>query len=346
MVHEPVVYPFSAIVDQNELKLALLLNAINPQIGGVLIRGQKGTGKSLAVRALADLLPEIQTVKDCPFNCNPEDPTNMCENCLRLYAEKKIPPSSSRMKVATLPVGSTEDRVVGSLDIERAIREGVRALQPGILAVANQSILYADEVNLLPDHIVDCILDAAASGWNYVEREGVSVAHPARFILIGTMNPEEGELRPQLLDRFPIHVTIEGILDESSRVDIMTRNLEFSETPEEFRSKFEAEQQVLKEKIVHAKQTIRKVVFPPNLLRAIARACINLGADGHRPDISIMRSAKTLVAFEGRSEVTPDDVLRVAVMGLGHRTRRGGLEEPASREKIHEAFTETIKQAA
>jgi len=345
MGYEPIVYPFAAIVDQNELKLALLLNAINPQIGGVLIRGQKGTGKSLAVRALADVLPEIETAEGCPFNCSSVDPTNMCENCLRLYSGKKIRVNRKKMKVATLPVGSTEDRVVGSLDIERAIKEGVRALQPGILADANQSILYADEVNLLPDHIVDCILDAAASGWNYVEREGVSVSHPSRFILIGTMNPEEGELRPQLLDRFPIHVSIEGIFDESSRVDIMMRNLEFGEDAEKFREKFEPEQQALREKIVRAKETIRKVVFPLNLLKAIARACITLGADGHRPDISIMRSAKTLVAFEGRSKVSPNDVLRVAVMGLGHRTRKGGLEEPASRERILEAFTEGIKQA-
>ncbi len=346
MGYEPVVYPFTAVVDQNELKLALLLNAINPQIGGVLIRGQKGTGKSLAVRALADVLPEIETVEACPFNCNPTDPTNMCENCLRLYAEKKIRANRKRMKVATLPVGSTEDRVVGSLDIERAIREGARALQPGILAEANQSILYADEVNLLPDHIVDCILDAAASGWNYVEREGVSVSHPSRFILIGTMNPEEGELRPQLLDRFPIHVAIEGIFDESLRVEIMTRNLDFAEDAEKFRERFEKDQQALRENIVRAKQAVKKVVFPHRLLKAIAKACITLGADGHRPDISIMRSAKTLVAFEGRNEVSSDDILRVAVMGLGHRTRRGGLEEPASREKISEAFTEAIKQAA
>lgn len=345
MGYEPVVYPFSAIVDQNELKLALLLNAINSQIGGVLIRGQKGTGKSLAVRALADVLPEIETVEGCSFNCNPVDPTNMCESCLRLYTEKSIRLIRKRMKVATLPVGSTEDRVVGSLDIERAIREGVRALQPGILAEANQSILYADEVNLLPDHIVDCILDAAASGWNYVEREGVSVSHPSRFILIGTMNPEEGELRPQLLDRFPIHVNIEGIFDESSRVEIMARNLEFGENAEGFRAKFEADQQALREKIAQAKEVIRKVAFPPALLRAIAKACISLGADGHRPDISIMRAAKTLVAFEGRAEVSSDDILRVAVMGLGHRTRRGGLEEPASREKILEAFTQAIKLA-
>ena len=345
MAYEPLVYPFTAIVDQNELKLALVLNAINPQIGGVLIRGQKGTGKSLAVRALADVLPEIETVEDCPFNCSPVDPTNMCENCLRSYAEKKTRVNRKKMKVATLPVGSTEDRVVGSLDIEKAIKDGVRALQPGILAEANQSILYADEVNLLPDHIVDCILDAAASGWNYVEREGVSVSHPSRFILIGTMNPEEGELRPQLLDRFPIHVTIEGIFDESLRVEIMTRNLDFAEDTQGFRDKFEGDQRALREKIVRAKEAIKKVVFPSGLLRAIARACITLGADGHRPDISIMRSAKTLVAFEGRSEVLSDDVLKVAVMGLGHRTRRGGLEEPAPRDKILDAFTEAIKQA-
>ncbi|MEM2127646.1 MAG: ATP-binding protein, partial [Candidatus Bathyarchaeia archaeon] len=197
------VYPFSALVGQPELKLALLLNAVNPMIGGLLIRGQKGTGKSTAVRALVDILPEISVVRGCPFNCNPFDPTNMCPTCLDKYLRgNPLDAETRRMKVVTLPIGATEDRVVGSLDIEKAISEGIRALQPGLLAEANQNILYIDEVNLLPDHITDSILDAAASGWNVVEREGISVQHPSRFILIGTMNPEEGELRPQLLDRF------------------------------------------------------------------------------------------------------------------------------------------------
>ena len=206
------VYPFTAIVGQEELKLALLLNAVNPHIGGLLIRGPKGTGKSTSVRALSDILPEVDVVEGCRFNCSPTDPTNMCGDCLARYRKDgELPKVARPMRVVTLPIGATEDRVVGSLDIEQAIKLGIRALEPGILAEANQNVLYIDEVNLLPDHITDDILDVAASGWNIVEREAISLGHPARFMLIGTMNPEEGELRPQLMDRFALHVRIENI---------------------------------------------------------------------------------------------------------------------------------------
>ncbi|MCW3987909.1 MAG: ATP-binding protein, partial [Candidatus Bathyarchaeota archaeon] len=235
MAFERVVYPFAAIVGQQELKRALLLNAINPRIGGLLIRGPKGTGKSTSVRAIADLLPEINVVKDCRFNCNPSDPTNMCLDCFSAYKKGEfLPVEKRKMRVVSLPIGATEDRVIGSLDIEKAIKIGVRALEPGILAEANQSILYIDEVNLLPDHITDVILDVASSGWNIVERESISVGHPSRFILIGTMNPEEGELRPQLLDRFSLHISTQELLDKNQRISIVKNNLQFGDNPLNF----------------------------------------------------------------------------------------------------------------
>ena len=346
MVERPV-YPFTAIVGQSELKLALLLNAVNPLIGGVLIRGPKGTGKSTAVRALADILPEIEVVRGCPFNCNPHDPTNMCESCLERYESgDPLEVERRKMRVITLPIGSTEDRVIGSLDIEKAITEGVRALQPGLLAEANQNILYIDEVNLLPDHITDSILDAAASGWNVVEREGVSVAHPARFILVGTMNPEEGELRPQLADRFALHISVEGIYDEEQRMEIIKRNIEFGEDPIGFKERWRSEQEELRRRIIRARELLRKVVVPNELLRAVASACITLHVDGHRPDIATVRAAKALAALEGRTRVEPRDILRVAAMAVGYRTRGGGFEEPARPEEIREAFSSAMERAS
>jgi len=344
MAFERIAYPFTAIVGQEELKLALLLNAVNSSIGGLLIRGQKGTGKSTAVRALADLLPEVEVVSGCPFQCSPKDPTNMCENCYELYkGGKPLQPEKRKMRVVTLPIGATEDRVIGSLDIERAIKEGVKALDPGILAETNQSILYVDEVNLLPDHIVDDILDAAASGWNIVEREAISVAHPARFILIGTMNPEEGELRPQLLDRFSLHTAITGIFDKDKRVEIIRRNLEFGEDPLGFRKEFEGQQVELRQKILQARKNLSRVTVTDRLLDAVARVCIQLHVDGHRPDIVMVRSAKALAALEGRKEVSREDIFRVAGMALSHRTRRGGFEEPAKPEQIKAAFDQVLQ---
>lgn len=343
MSSERIVYPFAAIVGQTELKLALLLNAINPQIGGLLIRGPKGTGKSTSVRALADLLPEIAVVEGCKFNCSPVDPTNMCFDCLSSYQQGDVLPIEKRkMKVITLPIGATEDRVIGSLDIERAIKVGVRALEPGILAAANQNILYIDEVNLLPDHITDIILDVAASGWNIVERESISVGHPSRFILIGTMNPEEGELRPQLLDRFSLHISIHELLNEKQRVEIVKNNLWFGEAPLGFINNYQTDQKNLQQKIVKARDSLNNVTVSDQILEIVVHACIELNIDGHRPDIVTARAAKTLTAFEEKQAVTVDTLLKVAKMAIGFRTRRSGFEEPATLEEVDDAFKNAI----
>jgi len=331
-------------VNQENLKLAIILNAINPRIGGVLIRGAKGTGKSTAVRALVDLLPEIEVVGDCPFGCNPYDSTNMCEICrTRVNSKENLPVRKRKMRVIDLPIGSTEDRVVGTLDIEKAIREGVKALEKGILADANQNVLYIDEINLLPDHIADVILDAAASGWNVVEREGISVRHPSRFILVGTMNPEEGELRPQLLDRMSLHVEVLSIFDEKSRIEIMKRNIEFEEDPLSFRKSFQNEQQEILNRILRAKQVLPNVKMPDYLFEAVARMNISLRVDGHRPDIIIVKSSKTMAAFNGLLETTPDEVLSCSFLALSHRTRNLGIELPATPRQIEEEFNNSLK---
>jgi Mg-chelatase subunit ChlI len=329
-------FPFAAIVNQDKLKLALLLNAINPRIGGVLIRGPKGTGKSTTVRALAELLPEVEVMKGCPFRCNPLDTTNACEVCREKITEGNLDMEKGRMEVVDLPIGATEDRVVGSLNIEKAIREGIRALEPGILAAANQNILYVDEVNLLPDHITDVILDSAASGWNTVEREGISVQHPSRFILIGTMNPEEGDLRPQLLDRMPLHTEISTIKDPKKRVEVMKRNLEFEKDPEEFRKKWSEEQGELMDRIAKAKELLPLVTVPDELYEVVAQMCISLNVDGHRPDIIIIKAAQTLSAFNGREIVEPGDILQSAYLALSHRTRNLGMDPAASDKQIEE----------
>ncbi len=339
------VFPFTAFVDQEQLKLALILNAINPRIGGVLIRGAKGTGKSTAVRALVDMLPEIDSVSDCPFGCNPRDLTNMCEVCRSRVGRREILPVERRkMKVVDLPVGATDDRVVGTLDIEKAIKEGVKALESGILAEANQNVLYVDEINLLPDHIADIILDAAASGWNIIEREGISVQHPSRFIFVGTMNPEEGELRPQLLDRMALHTEVSTILDKRLRMDIVKANMEFEEDPVAFRQKFQAKQSEMLDRILRAKQMLPSVVMPNYLFETIAGMCISLQVDGHRPDIVIVKSARTLAAYNGRGEVAPEDVLMASLLALSHRTRNLGIEAPATQDEIEKEFKKSLDE--
>jgi magnesium chelatase subunit D len=340
-----VVFPFSAIVALGKLKLAILINAINPKIGGILIRGPKGSGKTTAVRGLTDILPNVKVVKDCPFNCNPFDPSNMCPKCSEHYKRiGKLPVEEMEMTVVNLPLGATEDRVVGSLDVEKAIKLGVEALEPGILAEANQNILYVDEINLLPDHIADDFLDAAATGWNVVEREGISVSHPSRFIFIGTMNPEEGELRPQLLDRFPLSVSVERISSVKDRMEVVKRNMGFEENPERFREKYKIAQGELKRRIIRARDILSKVVMSERLIEAVCRACLDLKVDGMRPDIVISKAACTLAAFEDRTRVTSNDVLVASELALSHRTRQGGFLEPATPDEIKKTFMDKVKE--
>ncbi|WP_456486824.1 putative cobaltochelatase [Candidatus Alkanophaga liquidiphilum] len=337
------VLPFAAIVGQDQMKKALIFNAINPRIGGVLIRGEKGTAKSTAVRALAELLPEIEVVKGCPFNCNPRDPTEMCDACYeRFLRGETLGIMRRKMTVVDLPLGATEDRVVGTLDVERVIKEGIKALEPGILAAANRGILYIDEVNLLDDHVADVLLDAAALGVNVVEREGISVAHPAKFILVGTMNPEEGELRPQLLDRFGLQVEVESIEDVEKRVEIAKIAEEFEQDSEGFRRKYERQQGLLRSKILKAKELLSDVKISDELLRIIAEACIELGVRTHRAEITTVRTAKTIAAFEGRTEVTLEDVEEAMQLALPHRMRKKPFEPPRLDE---ERLKETLKQA-
>jgi len=341
-----IVFPFSAIVGLDKLKLAIIINAINPKVGGLLIRGPKGSGKTTVVRALADILPKIRTVKDCPFNCNPHDPSNMCSRDSERYRKgEKLQVEEKEMRVVDLPLGATEDRVVGSLDVEKAIKQGVEALEPGILADANQNILYVDEINLLPDHIADDLLDAAATGWNVVEREGISVSHPSRFVFVGTMNPEEGELRPQLLDRFPLSVGVERISSVPDRMEVVRRNIEFERNPEKFYEEFKTAQEELRNKIVHAREVLSKVEMPEKLLEAVCNACAELKVDGVRPDIVISKAASTLAAFEDRTTVTLGDVLIAAELALSHRTREGGFLEPATLGEIKQTLQSRVKEA-
>jgi len=340
-----VVFPFSAIIDLDKLKLAILINAINPNIGGLLIRGPKGSGKTTVVRGLADILPKVKVVKGCLFNCNPFDPSNMCSKCSELYGKGgKLPVEEIEMTVVNLPLGATEDRVVGSLDVEKAIKLGVEALEPGVLAEANQNILYVDEINLLPDHIADDLLDAAATGWNVVEREGISVSHPSRFIFIGTMNPEEGELRPQLLDRFPLSVGVERISSVKDRMEVVRRNIKFEGNPTEFCRKHKAPQEELRDRIIRAGRVLPKVEMPEKLLQAICKACLNLKVDGMRPDIVISKAACTLAAFEDRTIVSLEDVQVASELALSHRTREGGFLEPATPEEIKKMLMTTIRE--
>jgi magnesium chelatase subunit D len=340
-----VVFPFTAIVGLDKFKLAVIINAINPKVGGLLIRGPKGSGKTTVVRALADVLPKTTVVKECIFKCNPHDPSNMCLKCAELYHKgENLPSEEKKMTVVNLPLGATEDRVVGSLDVEKAIKLGVEALEPGLLAEANQNILYVDEINLLPDHIADDLLDAAATGWNIVEREGISVGHPSRFVFVGTMNPEEGELRPQLLDRFSLSVGVEKISAVGDRIEIVKRNTEFEKDPVKFCEKYKSSQDELANRIVRAREILPKVEMPEQLLVAICRTTLDLKVDGMRPDIVIAKAATTLAAFENRKDVTLNDALIAAELALSHRTREGGFLEPATPEEIERTLVNNAKE--
>jgi magnesium chelatase subunit D len=322
------------------MKKALILNAVNPRIGGVLIRGQKGTGKSTAVRALAELLPEIKVVVDCPFNCNPDDPKEMCDSCYSRYTRgEQLPWIKRKVRIVNLPLNATVDRVAGTLNIEKALKEGLKALDPGLLAEANRGILYVDEVNLLDDYVADILLDAAASGVNIVERENISVVHPSRFILIGTMNPEEGELRPQLLDRFGLQVAVEPISDPELQIEIVKRVEEFEENPVRLMKKYEGKQRELKLKIEKARELLPKVTISDELLSKIADVCSKLSVSNRAP-IVITRTAKTIAAFSDRVDVNREDVLEAMELALPHRMRKKPFEQPyISREKLEEMIS-------
>jgi Mg-chelatase subunit ChlI len=322
------IYPFTAIVGQEKMKKALVLNIINPLLGGVLIRGEKGTAKSTAVRALAELLPEREKVEGCLFGCDPADAGLQCDYCAEKRKNgEKLEVVLSKMRVIDLPVSATEDRVVGTLDIEHAIKKGEKKFEPGILALSNRNILYVDEVNLLDDHVVDVLLDSAAMGVNTIEREGISFTHPARFILVGTMNPEEGDLRPQLLDRFGLVVDVTGERVTAQRVEVIKRRLEFENDAITFALKFEPSQQELRDKILKACQILKNVQYNDKTLEMAAKISIEMGVDGHRADIGMIKTAMTIAAYNLRQSVNQNDMLEAAELVLPHRMRRRPFEE-------------------
>ena len=321
------LFPFSAIVRQELMKQALILNAIDNRIGGVLISGERGTAKSTAARALAALLPSIKVNQGCRFHCDPELPNSWCTECQeRIKNGENIPIVEIPTPFVNLPVSATEDRVVGTLDIEKAIQKGIRAFEPGVLAEANRGLLYIDEVNLLDDHVVDVLLDAAAMGVNIVEREGISFQHPARFMLVGTMNPEEGELRPQLLDRFGLSVEIHGIHSVLDRVAIIERSLEFENNTEEFRKKWAEKDQHLSDKIQNARQILSNVTYSGTILNLIADISTRLEVDGHRGDLVILKTAKANAAFNTRTQILFEDVGIAANMALAHRMKNNPFD--------------------
>jgi len=333
------IYPFTAIVGQDEFKTALILNTIDPSLGGVLLTGPKGTGKSSIVRAVEEVFPAIDVVEDCVFKCNPFDPTSMCDDCRsRFVANKVLPKIQKKAHVVTLPLSATEDRVIGSLDVEVALRRGIKALQPGILAEANQNSLYIDEVNLLPDHLVDMILDVSASGWNVIEREGISITHPSRFVLVGSMNPEEGALRPQILDRFGLHAKAQRLLNPKDRMEVIRRSEAFLRDPLVFRETYEPQQEELKRRIEVARDVLPRVQASQSVMESIAKICTRLQVDGYRPDIVMMRAAKALAAFNDRELVLPDDLLMASNLALSHRTRNSGQIPPPTTKEIKKAF--------
>lgn len=334
-----LVFPFTAIVGQEEMKLALLLNVIDPKIGGVMIMGDRGTGKSTTIRALADLLPEIEVVADDPFNSHPNDPELMSDAVKQLVEQQaEIKVAQKKVIMVDLPLGATEDRVCGTIDIEKALSEGVKAFEPGLLAKANRGILYVDEVNLLDDHLVDVLLDSAASGWNTVEREGISIRHPARFVLVGSGNPEEGELRPQLLDRFGMHAEIRTVKEPALRVQIVEQRTEFDQNPQAFLAQYQAQQDELQQRLVSAQERLKSVTMDYDLRVNISEVCAELDVDGLRGDIVTNRAAKAIAAFEGRTEVTVDDIRRVVTLCLRHRLRKDPLESIDSGYKVEKVF--------
>lgn len=339
------VFPFTAIVGQEEMKLALQLNVIDPKIGGVMIMGDRGTGKSTTIRAIADLLPKIEVVTDDPFNSHPTN-LELMSNEVKLAIQNKqtdIETEWIKIPMVDLPLGATEDRVCGTIDIEKALTEGIKAFEPGLLAKANRGILYVDEVNLLDDHLVDILLDSAASGWNTVEREGISIRHPARFVLVGSGNPEEGELRPQLLDRFGMHAEIRTVKDPILRVKVVEERTAFDQSPMIWIENYEVKQQELRDKIVTAQQLLPNVEIDYDFRVKISEVCSRLDVDGLRGDIVTNRAARAHAAYNSRDKVTIEDISKIITLCLRHRLRKDPLESIDSGDKVSKIFKEVFE---
>ena len=335
----PSVFPFAAIVGQDDMKTALLIAAVDPKIGGVMVFGDRGTGKSTTVRALADLLP-VQTVNEgCPYRCDLPD----CEDCPALDERISLSTVLEPTPVVELPLGATEDRVLGALDLERALTSGEKRFEPGLLARAHGGFLYIDEINLLEDHIVDLLLDVSASGINVVEREGLSIRHPARFVLIGSGNPEEGELRPQLLDRFGLSVSVRSSNDVATRVEVVKRRLDFESDADDFRARWQAQANTIRNKIVTARDRLTETELPDEIVTLAATICVKLGTDGTRGELTLTRAARALAAYEASHTVTADHLRMVAPLALGHRMRRDPLDEAGSQTRITRALQDVFE---
>ena len=333
-------FPFSAIVGQDEMKLALLIAAVDPKVGGVLAFGDRGAGKSTAVRALAALLPKMKVVVGCRYNCDPDRPAEFCDDCRARAAKGALKSAKVAVPVVDLPLGATEDRVVGALDLERALARGEKAFEPGLLARAHRGFLYIDEANLLEDHLVDLLLDVAASGENVVEREGLSIRHPARFVLVGTGNPEEGELRPQLLDRFGLSVEVRTPDDLASRIEVVRRRDAFESDHAAFAAHWEKEEIKLRKKIVSARDHLAGVTVSDAALERAAKLCMALGTDGLRGELTLMRAARALAALEGAKQVTDEHLRRIAPPALRHRLRRNPLDDAGSSVRVDRAIAD------
>ena len=338
------IFPFSAIIGQEEMKLALQLNVIDPKIGGVMIMGDRGTGKSTTIRAIADLLPKIEIVKNDSFNSDPSNLELMSSEVLARYQNnEKLETEKIKIPMVDLPLGATEDRVCGTIDIEKALTEGIKAFEPGLLAKANRGILYVDEVNLLDDHLVDILLDSAASGWNTVEREGISIKHPARFVLVGSGNPEEGELRPQLLDRFGMHAEIRTVKDPILRVRIVEERTSFDLNPQKWIDKYEIAQASITKRIIEAQNILSKVEIDYDLRVKISEICSILNVDGLRGDIVTNRAAKAYAAYNNREKVEIKDIETVITLCLRHRLRKDPLETIDSGDKVNKIFKQVFE---
>ncbi len=343
----PVIFPFTSIVGQERMLRALILNAVDTRIGGVLIRGERGTAKSTAARALAALLPDVQVISACKFGCDPNHPETWCTECKeRAASGEELPVETRQTPFVNLPVSATEDRVVGTLDIEKAIQKGERHFEPGVLAAANRGLLYIDEVNLLDDHVVDILLDSAAMGVNIVEREGISFMHPARFILVGTMNPEEGDLRPQLLDRFALSVEIKGIKNARERIEIMERHLDYEADPEAFRDSWMPSEEKLAARIMKAREIVDEVEFSKHDLLTIAALTASMNVEGHRSDLVILKTARAQAAYDGRKYITNHDIALAAELALPHRIKHGPFHQgEITSAQLEEKIDELVGQS-